>query len=78
MTKCPLCGGKLEKKRVTYPQEYGGKIVILENVPAEACRQCGEVLLRPDVLEQVQKIVWERKAPQRTAQVPAYDLANLT
>ena len=77
MTKCPLCGGKLVNKMVTHPQEYKGEIVILENVPAEVCRQCGEVLLRPEVLEQVQKIVWERKAPQRTAHVPVYDLAEL-
>ena len=77
MKKCPFCGGKLVEKRVTHPQEYEGEIVILENIPAEVCRQCGEVLLRPGVLEQVQKMVWERKTPHRTAQVPVYDLAEL-
>lgn len=78
MKKCPLCGGILVEKRVTHPQEYEGEIVILENIPAEVCQQCGEVLLRPGVLEQVQQIVWEKKTPHRTAQVPVYDLAELT
>lgn len=77
MKTCPLCGGELEEKIVTHPQEYKGKIIILENVPAELCRQCGEVLLRPDILERVQEVVWSEVAPKRTASVPVYDLAQV-
>jgi len=77
MRRCPLCGGELEEKTVTHPQEYKGRIIILENVPAEVCLQCGEVLLRPDVLERVQAVVWSEAAPRRTAQVPVYDLADV-
>lgn len=77
MKTCPLCGGELEEKIVTHPQEYKGKIIILENVPAELCRQCGEVLLRPDILERVQEVVWSEVAPKRTASVPMYDLAQV-
>ena len=76
MKKCPRCGGELEDKRITHPQQYEGKILILENVPAEVCQQCGEVLLRPDILERVQKLVWEGAAPRRTARVPVYDFAE--
>lgn len=76
MKRCPLCGGEHEEKVITYPQEYKGKIIILENVPAEVCRQCGEVLLRPDVLEKVQELVWSEAAAQRTTCVPTYDLAE--
>ena len=76
MKKCPLCRGKLEHKAIRYPQEYGGEIIILENVPAQVCLQCGEVLLRPDVLERVQEAVWSGAAPRRTASVPVYDLAE--
>jgi HTH-type transcriptional regulator/antitoxin MqsA len=77
MKKCPLCGGELEVKTVTHPQEYEGKIIILENVPAEVCRQCGEVLIRPDVLEKMQQVVWSETAPGRTASIPVYDLAEV-
>ena len=77
MRRCPLCAGELEKKTVTHPQEYRGKIIILENVPAEVCRQCGEVLLRPDVLERVQEVVWSGVAPKRTTSVPVYDLTEV-
>jgi len=76
--KCPLCGGELEERKVTHPQDYKGKIVILENVPAEVCRQCGEVLLRPDVLERVQQAVWSQAAPSRMTPIPVYDLAEVS
>lgn len=76
MKRCPLCGGTLVAKKVTHPQEYEGKIVILQNVPAEVCLQCGEVLLRPDVLQRVQELVWSETPPERTAEVPVYDLAK--
>jgi len=77
MRRCPLCGGELEDRTVTHPQEYRGKIIILENVPAEVCRQCGEVLLRPEIVEKMQKAVWFDAAPKRTTRVPVYDLAQV-
>lgn len=73
-----MCGGILGNKRITHPQEYKGRIVIFENVPAEVCRQCGEVLLRPDILERVQTLVWSAVTPRRTAQVPVYDMAEVS
>lgn len=76
MTKCPFCGGELAKRTVTHPQSYQGKIYILENIPAEVCSQCGEVLLRPDVLEKMQQLIWSGVVPRRTTQVPVYDLAE--
>ncbi len=75
--KCPMCGGRLEAKNITHPQYYEGKVVILENVPAEVCRQCGEVLLSPDVAGRFQEAVWSGKSATRTAQVPVYDLAEM-
>ena len=76
MTECPICGGKLKDKTVTHPQEYKGKLVILENVPAEVCQQCGEVLFRPEVVEKMQRLVWSESKPRRTTCLPVYDLAE--
>jgi YgiT-type zinc finger domain-containing protein len=76
MKRCPLCGGELKERKITHPQEYNGKIIILENLPAEVCLQCGEVLLSPDILERVQELVWSKTAPKRRTSVPVYDLAE--
>ncbi|MSQ07577.1 MAG: YgiT-type zinc finger protein [Dehalococcoidia bacterium] len=63
-------------KRISHSQQHDGKIIILENVPAEVCRQCGEVLLRPDTLERVQKLVLTAATPKRTARIPVYAFAE--
>ena len=67
----------MEDKKITHAQQYKERIIIFENVPAEVCRQCGEVLLRPGVLERLQDLVWMERTPNRTAQVPVYDLTEI-
>ena len=78
MRKCSLCGGKLEHRAIKYPQAHNGKIVILEDVPAQVCLQCDEVLLSHDVLERMQEAVWSGATPVHTASVPVYDLAEMS
>ena len=77
MKTCPLCSGKLVSRKITYPQEYDGKVVILENVPAEVCQQCGDVLVNPDVLKKIQKNVWSGVKAKRSVNVPVYDLTDV-
>ncbi len=77
MSQCPLCQGTIEERLITYVQEYKGRVVIVENVPAEVCTQCGERLLRPDVAEKIQRLVWEQPSPKRHTEVPVYDLAEV-
>lgn len=76
MNKCPVCGGAMNEDLVTHPQEYEGRIILLENVPVLACGQCGEVMIKPEVLEKIQKLAWSESEPQRTATIPVYDLAK--
>ncbi len=77
MKSCPLCSGRLLSRKITNPQEYDGKVVILENVPAEVCQQCGDVLVDPDVLKKIQKIVWSGAEAKRSVNVPVYDLTDV-
>ena len=74
--RCPVCGGELKEATITHPQEYEGKIIILENLPAEVCSQCGDVFLHPGVLQRGQEMVWSNVTPKRTACVPVFDLAE--
>ncbi len=77
MNTCPLCGGGLVEQRITHPQKYKEEIFILENVPAEVCKQCGEVLLRPEILELLQDMVWKGKSADHVTELPAYDFAKI-
>ena len=42
VTKCCLCGGRPEFRRVTAENWWGEQLVLVENVPAWVCRSCGE------------------------------------
>ena len=74
---CPFCKGEAKEQLIRYVQEYDGQVVIIENVPAHVCAQCGEKLIRPEVAEKIQRLVWERPSPKRSATVPVYDLAEV-
>ena len=75
--KCAFCKGNTEERLISYVQEYKGRVVIIENVPAEVCTQCGEKFIGPEVAEKIQRLVWEQPAPKRRANVPVYDLAEV-
>jgi len=75
--KCDLCGGKVEKKLVSYTLFYEGHWIIVENVPAKVCRQCGEKLFSPPTVERLQKIIWGKKKPQRKIKTPVFDLSSI-
>ena len=74
--ECRVCRGTLEERLITYVQRYKARVVIVENVPAEVCDQCGEELLRAEVVKRIQKCVWEGPISVRGVSVPVYDLAN--
>ena len=76
MNRCPVCGGTMKEDLVTHPQEYEGRIILLENVPVLTCGQCGEVMMKPEVLERIQKLAWSESEPKRTASIPVYDMAE--
>lgn len=74
MRDCFFCGGTTEKKLVAYTKWYKGKLIAIENVPAEVCTQCGEQYFSPKIVEKLQKIVWSKTKPVKTINVPLYSL----
>jgi YgiT-type zinc finger domain-containing protein len=71
---CALCQGRMTEQLVTYSQFINGQFVIVENVPALVCEQCGDRLYSPDVVERLQELIWSQAKPVRTVTVPVYDL----
>ena len=54
---CFLCKGDMEQKFVTHTVDIANCIVIVKNVPAKACAQCGEIWYSGIVSKQLEKIV---------------------
>ena len=71
--KCDICGAPLVEQEVTYRVELNGKLVVVENVPAKVCCQCGEKLFSAETVERLQRTVWEQKDPSRVMETPVFD-----
>jgi YgiT-type zinc finger domain-containing protein len=41
-SNCPLCSGKVEPGRTTFTVDLKTGVVVIRNVPAFVCTQCGE------------------------------------
>lgn len=62
---------------VSYTLFYEGHWIIVEDVPAKVCQQCGEKLFGPQVVERLQKIIWSKQRPQKRMETPVYSLSSL-
>ena len=52
--KCVICKqGEARPGEVTVTLQRGESTIILKNVPAEVCENCGEYYLSEDITEQV-------------------------
>lgn len=71
--QCIFCGGKLEKRMVTFSYEEGGKYLLVENVPAEVCLKCGEKTYSPEVTDELLKFAREEFRPVKKVEVPIFD-----
>ena len=75
--RCAFCKGDTEERVIRYVQEFDGRVVIIENVPAQVCTQCGEQLIQPEIAEKVQKIVWGEVPQPKTVEVDSYNFAEV-
>ena len=74
---CPICKANYENKPVSITLNYQGKWIIVENVPALVCEQCGEQSFEPAVVDKMQHMIWNKKKPNRYIKTPIYDLSEI-
>ena len=71
--KCIFCGGKIVSRKATFVYDYDDDYLLIENVPAEVCLQCGEKTYAPDVADDLINLSKKRLKPDRTVKVPVFD-----
>jgi YgiT-type zinc finger domain-containing protein len=67
------CQGHLTLQRVNRLQPYEDRWVIIENLPAWVCVQCGERYFTPQVHDLVVDLIRGQAPPGRRAVVDIYD-----
>ncbi len=55
--RCYFCRGKLESKLATIPFVMNGSVVVVKNVPAQVCIQCGEAIMTSPVARKVDMLL---------------------
>ncbi|MEW6242137.1 MAG: YgiT-type zinc finger protein [Chloroflexota bacterium] len=69
---CEYCGGRIVEKRVTLHRKVKGAYVLIENVPAGVCVECGTRYFAANVLKTIEESVRGRKRADRKVVVPVY------
>lgn len=70
METCYFCRkGILEDKKVTVDFRWGNKLVVIEEVPAKVCNECGEKYYSAEVSREMERIAIEGKK-EKIIEVP--------
>jgi YgiT-type zinc finger domain-containing protein len=57
--KCGVCKAEMEEKTVTYTEDLEEGVVVIRNVPAQVCTECGNIWYSGTVAAQLEKMVDE-------------------
>lgn len=72
--KCLVCHHDMLERSVTLDLRLGEELVVIEDVPATVCENCGEQVFTPEVTRKVQTVAKERKGIARTMVVTVFSL----
>jgi YgiT-type zinc finger domain-containing protein len=61
--KCFFCKGKLAEEKVNVDFRWGKDLIVIEDVPATVCRQCGEKYFDAQVYREMERLVKARVKP---------------
>jgi YgiT-type zinc finger domain-containing protein len=72
MEKCPLCGGDKTEGHTTYSLDLGFGIVVVRQVPARVCAQCGEEWIDSETAQKLETIVERVRSQHNEVEVLQY------
>ncbi|MGH9799001.1 MAG: type II toxin-antitoxin system MqsA family antitoxin [Blastocatellia bacterium] len=74
--KCHVCGERMTEKEINQEFWIKGNLIVIENVPAGVCPQCGEKVVKADIGQQIAALLAEANQlqPVRSINVPVFEL----
>jgi len=76
---CHFCGGKVTTQQVDVMRRWKGRYLLIENVPAHVCTQCGERYYNANVAEAMDSITRASETEikfQREICVPVIEMTS--
>jgi YgiT-type zinc finger domain-containing protein len=76
--KCHVCGEQIKEKRIKQDFWIKGDLIVIEEVPAGVCPQCGEKVVKADVGRQLATLIenFKRSRKAKTISVPVLRYAK--
>ncbi|MBE3580777.1 MAG: type II toxin-antitoxin system MqsA family antitoxin [Thermoanaerobacteraceae bacterium] len=74
---CPVCGGTLEERTIQLDFRYKGRLVVIEGVPAQVCRDCGEQLISAKTSKDIDALLESDIKPIRQIAVPVLPFRHI-
>ena len=76
---CDLCGGAYIAGTTSLQLWHHQDLVILRDVPAEICKQCGQSHVSAEIEQQVEQFLqhYQQYQPQRYLQVPEFSAPDV-
>lgn len=76
---CDLCGGDLCPGTTSLQLWQGEHLILVRDVPAEVCQQCGQSNVTAEILAQIDQFLqhYQEFQPQRYLQVPEFSAAEV-
>jgi len=71
MSRCAMCGGERAPGQTTYSVDLGSGVVVVRNVPAQVCRQCGEEWIDAVTAGKLEEIVARARQDRTEVEVVA-------
>ncbi len=68
-TTCPLCRGEKQAGNTTFTVDLGFGVVVVREVPATVCSQCGADWIDDAVAEKLEKIVEAAKQKHNLVEI---------
>ena len=72
--RCYFCGGKLESRITLLPFVVKDNVVIVKNIPADVCSQCGEAVMSSNVAKKVDHLLKQAQHSGFEMSIVAYPL----
>jgi len=69
---CPICGGIKKHGATTFTVDLGFGVVVVRNVPALVCDQCGADWIADEIAQRLEATVNQARQNHRQVEVMAY------
>jgi len=78
--KCYFCKADIVKERIAIDFRWGDTLVVIRNVPAGICHQCGEKYLSSNVYKELERLAKSKDhlMDQITVDILAYEGSHTT